>query len=457
METAHAYLPWDRHLALAHGLELPGVALGAVLFADISGFSPLFNALVQRYGARRGADELTQCLNAVYGALIAEVDRFGRSVINFSGDAITCWYAAHSPFLAGSAGAEGVKGATLRAVASALAMQPAIQPFQTIESSAGPPIRLALKTAVAAGWVHRYRVGNPAVQYIDVLAGTLLEQMAAAEQMAQKAELVLASATAETAEAALDIAQWRTDAQGARFAVVQGLRQIVQATPPAAAQPLPDAEVRRWVLPEIYRRLQAEQSRFLAELRPATALFLRFSGLDYANDPKAGDKLDAYVRWVQELVDRYEGALIQLTTGDKGSYLYAAFGAPIAHDDDIVRAVSVALKLRETSALFPFLHSVQIGLSQGMMRTGAYGSPTRRTYGVLGDVTGFAARLMTHAAPGQIVISQQIAEAIAHTHALEDLGRIKVKGWVEPQPAFALRGPHQQPGTGRWQRYASPL
>src|SRR5262245_50762993 len=106
MEIAHAYMPWDRRFALAHGLELPGVALGAVLFADISGFSPLFNALVQRYGARRGADELTQCLNAVYGALIAEVDRFGGSVINFSGDAITCWYPARSPFLAGAAGAD---------------------------------------------------------------------------------------------------------------------------------------------------------------------------------------------------------------------------------------------------------------------------------------------------------------------------------------------------------------
>src|SRR5690606_3768613 len=144
-------------------------------------------------------------------------------------------------------------------------------------------------------------------------------------------------------------------------------------------------EAREWILPAVYRHLQFEQSRFLAELRPATALFLRFGGLDYEQDASAGEKLDDYIRWVQQVVDRYEGALIQLTTGDKGSYLYAAFGAPIAHDDDNQRAVAAALSLRTPPDSVAFIRSTQIGLSQGLMRVGAYGSPTRRTYGVLSD------------------------------------------------------------------------
>ena len=98
-----------------------------------------------------------------------------------------------------------------------------------------------------------------------------------------------------------------------------------------------------------------------AELRPATALFLRFGGLDYDGDEQAGERLDAFVRWVQSVLARREGTLIQLTTGDKGSYLYAAFGAPLAHDDDPARAVAAALELRAPPPDLAFVAPIQIG------------------------------------------------------------------------------------------------
>ena len=86
MEGASVYIPPDRRRALAGGHALAPQATGAVLFADISGFTPLTNALVAEFGARRGADELTRQLNIIYTALITEVERFGGSVIGFSGD-----------------------------------------------------------------------------------------------------------------------------------------------------------------------------------------------------------------------------------------------------------------------------------------------------------------------------------------------------------------------------------
>src|SRR5262245_46072570 len=87
-----AYIPQDRLRALAGGLELPTRTRGSAMFADISGFTPLAEQLVRRLGPQRGAEELTALLNRVYGALIAQVERFGGSVIGFSGDAITCWF-----------------------------------------------------------------------------------------------------------------------------------------------------------------------------------------------------------------------------------------------------------------------------------------------------------------------------------------------------------------------------
>src|SRR5689334_12911368 len=87
-----AYVPQDRRSALARGAGLPDRAFGAAMFADVAGFTPLAEALAEALGTQRGAEELTALLNQVYGALIAQVDRLGGSVVGFSGDAITCWF-----------------------------------------------------------------------------------------------------------------------------------------------------------------------------------------------------------------------------------------------------------------------------------------------------------------------------------------------------------------------------
>jgi hypothetical protein len=90
-ESAEAYIPDDRRRALAAGVEIPDRVRGAALFADISGFTPLTEALGKELGPQRGAEELTAQLNRVFHALVEELHRFGGHVIYFSGDAITCW------------------------------------------------------------------------------------------------------------------------------------------------------------------------------------------------------------------------------------------------------------------------------------------------------------------------------------------------------------------------------
>ena len=107
--------------------------------------------------------------------------------------------------------------------------------------------------------------------------------------------------------------------------------------------------------------------------------------------------------------------LIQLTFGDKGSYLYAAFGAPIAHEDDARRAVVTALTLQKPPEALDFIDPVQIGISRGTMRAGMYGGTTRHTYGVLGDDVNLAARLMGEAGQGEVLVSGRVHQALT-TH-----------------------------------------
>lgn len=436
MENPAAYIPLDRRRALAAGVALPTHTTGAALFADISGFTPLTEALARAYGPRKGADELTRQLNEVYSAIIAPVHSHGGAVIGFSGDAITCWFddACAPGFAPDSAPSPGL----VRACAAALDMQATMAAFANLALPDGGRIALAIKTAVAGGAVQRYQVGDPGSRLIDVLAGDVLERMAQAEHAANQGELLLDDTTATGLGDRLG-GEW-IERDGSRFFRVQAVAQAHTPVPAREEIALPPEVVRPWLLPPVFERIHSQQGRFLAELRPAAALFLRFTGLDFEANPNAGQQLDRFIRWVQQVIDRFEGSLIQLTTGDKGSYLYAAFGAPVAHDDDPERAVSAALELRTAGAHFPFIAGVQIGVSHGRMRVGAYGSPARRTYGVLGDETNVAARLMTKAEPGQILISQRLAEQVDERFALRGLGAVRFKGKSEAQPIFAVEG-----------------
>lgn len=421
LASSIAYIPMDRRQAMVRGKDLPDRTNGAALFADISGFTLLTEALTQELGYRRGAEELTRNLNLVYDALITEVHRYGGSVVGFSGDAITCWF-------------DGDDG--LRATACALDLQQGMGRFTGLKTRSGTRVSLAIKAAVTIGPARRFVVGDPQIQIIDVLAGTILERIARAEKRAKKGEVVVGPEVRSQLGSKLESLERRDG-----LAVVAGLTCQVETAPwpeLPEIENLTEEQVRPWLLPPVCERLRIGQGRFLAELRPAVALFLGFGGLDYDQDDAAGEKLDMYVRRVQGVLARHETYLLQLTCGEKGSYLYAAFGAPLAHDDDPARAVAAALELKSPPQGAGSATGVRIGISQGQMRAGAYGGPTRRTYGVLGDEANVAARLMEKARPGQILVSEHVAGLVAPDYCFECLGPVELKGKKAPQPVYAL-------------------
>jgi adenylate cyclase len=432
MEIPSAYIPMDRRWAIADGATLPDQTHGAALFADISGFTPLTEVLLNEYGPKRGAEELTRQLNLIYDALVTEVHRYGGSVLGFSGDAITCWLD---------------KDDGVRATVCGLAMQQAMSQFKAIQTPSGTTIPLAMKVGVAVGGVRRFQVGDPNIQYIDALVGETLDRMAEAEHHANKGEVVVTPKVFARVKSQVEVSDLRHDpATGEPFAVVarflddDKLAELVSPWSPIAPEKLSSELTRSWVLPPVYASLQAGKGDFLAELRPAVSLFLSFSGIDFDQDIDPGEKLDAYVRWVQNMLVRYEGYLLQLTIGDKGCYLYSAFGAPVAHEDDAVRAVSAALELVKLPADLSFITDVKIGVSQGYLRTGAYGGTARRTYGALGDEVNMSARLMQAAEPGQILVKDTVWQATADSFVGEELPPFKVKGKKDPVTAYSITG-----------------
>src|SRR5512136_1604320 len=197
--AASVYIPADYRHALAQGATLPERTSGAALFADISGFTPLTEALAQTMGLRRGAKELPRYLNQIYDALIAQVDGYCGSVVGFAGDAITCWFAnvAEQP------------PASSRATACALALQKVMQQFAAVPIPGRAPVTLSVKVAVASGPARRFVVGDPNTQLLSALAGRTLARMAAAEHLANKGEVIVDELTIAALAGAAQVIEWR--------------------------------------------------------------------------------------------------------------------------------------------------------------------------------------------------------------------------------------------------------
>jgi len=416
------YVPMDRRHELACGVLIPDRGDGSVLLADISGFTPMTEALVERFGPRRGAEELTALLNDVYTSLVACVHRYGGSVVCFIGDALIACFD---------------DDAGGRSVACAQAMQDAMGSFEAVRTPDGQELSLGMKAAVEAGAVRRFLVGDPKIRRIDVLAGGTVDRLTNAEHLAERGEIVVGPHLIERLRGELTISELRGPF-GVAADLARELPTCPRAAPDVAA--LGAEALRPLILPEVYRRIEGGQGAFLAELRPIAALFLRFEGIEYDADDAAGEKLDAFTTWVQHVVHRLGGHVLLLTTADKGSHLYAAFGALEAHEDDAERAVVAAMELLDVPPSLGFVQGLRIGVSQGRVYVGGYGGAARRTYGALGETVNLAARLMGVSPAGEIRCSEGIHASTAGRINYERHPDVTLKGMRRPQAVFRPTG-----------------
>jgi len=294
---------------------------------------------------------------------------------------------------------------------------------------------------------------------VDVLAGETLYRLAAGEHHAQRDEVLLDRHAVGALGETIEVSEWREDSEtGERFAVVSRLKTDVEPDPwpPLDANALSNNLLKSWLLPPVYDRLMNGMGEFLTELRPTVALFLRFAGIDYDVDPDAQAKLDIYLQAVQRILTRYDSYLMQLTIGDKGSHFYVSFGAPLAHEDDAIRALAAALELRDLQ--MDFISEVQIGVSQGLTRTGACGGMFRRTYSTIGDAVNMAARLMQNASAGQVLVNQNVRKATLDNFTWEELPPLLVKGKSLPVTVLRLIDVQERHGIRLHEpKYALPM
>lgn len=395
----------------------------ATVFADMSGFTPMAEALA--VNGARGTEALSRALLMTFTSLINAIHDAGGAVSHFHGDAMMIYF----PDTDGRAAS--------RALASAQFMQSLMQTnfaevnmMQTREEDS---YTLSIKIGVGYGRCLEMLVGDTDNMEF-VLAGTAVDEAVAAQMQATAGQVV-------ASQAAL---------KAARLPATEPFR-LVDELPP-----VPNAQegffweayeqsalmrlitaVPTFIPASLFERLQDRSSQSISEHRSVTSMFVQFEGIDFT-DPAAVEQLQAYYEWAWQTVLRYGGPnsrVNRVLTGDKGSQLHILFGAPVAPDAP-EQALRCALAIQQQRP--DFIRCQRIGLTAGRVFAGAVGSLNRREYTVVGRKVNLSARLTQICPPDGILIDAETAVRVQPHIISKPLPPMELKGHREPVSIYQV-------------------
>ena len=161
------------------------------------------------------------------------------------------------------------------------------------------------------------------------------------------------------------------------------------------------------------------------ERKVATVMFADLvdsTGLVSSADPEVvRQRVNRYFEVVSGRI-RAHGGTVEKFAGDA---VMAAFGVPVAHEDDAERAARAALEI--VTRVDELGLAVRIGVESGELLIDE-GDSTFAT----GEAVNLAARLQQAAQPGEILLGPSARRLAASAVEVDDAGPVEVKGRAEP-------------------------
>ena len=144
------------------------------------------------------------------------------------------------------------------------------------------------------------------------------------------------------------------------------------------------------------------------------------------------------------LIYRYEGTIARMV----GDELLAFFGAPIAHEDDPVRAVRASLDLLEALRAYAkgirseygLEFGVRISLSTGPVMIGPISSDLNYEYSALGGAVNAAAKIESTKQSMMVLVSEYTHRLVAPFFDFIDLGEFVVEDQSDTVKIFQVLG-----------------
>lgn len=158
--------------------------------------------------------------------------------------------------------------------------------------------------------------------------------------------------------------------------------------------------------------------------------------------------LNEYFSIMVEVITK-QGGMLDKFIGDA---LMAAFGLPVAHEDDEDRAVRAAIGMihalkqwnagRVASKMAPV--EIGIGLNTDAVVSGNIGSPRRMDYTVIGDGVNLASRLESACKQyaARILMSENTYKKLRGTYRVREVDSVVVKGKRQPVAIYEVLDYH---------------
>ena len=194
-----------------------------------------------------------------------------------------------------------------------------------------------------------------------------------------------------------------------------------------------------------------------ADRRQATILFADLSGFTALSERLDAEEVRAFQNVLFEAlsqsVKRYDGSVVKFV----GDAVLAAFGAPVAHEDDPERALGSALDMLSRSAALTGewrsrlgqAVTLHIAIHTGPIVAGSLADAAGAAFDVTGDTVNTAARLLGAAGDGSILVSDSTYALARHRFAFEPAGELTLRGKSEPVVVHRLLGALAEPGSAR--------
>jgi class 3 adenylate cyclase/tetratricopeptide (TPR) repeat protein len=404
----------------------------AVLGLDISESTSIIEDLVR--WSPDGSEIIATGLNRVFSLLTDLVVRHHGSVITLAGDEVVAvWRTAETGGLAAS---------VAWAARAAVAIQEQVDALAPV---GGYPIRL--RAGIGSGQAWLLDVGRESGHRIFVAVGPAMRDMADAQKAVAAAEIGLSPA----ARAAL-AGSARIEAAAARPEVGRLTAvDLIPAPPPPPSRrvSVPPAVAGRYLPGWVFDQLSSGRSDFRSEMAPVTTMFVSLrAGPWGAEAPRI---LSEATLQTLDILDRYDGTIINAAQDLGGLTLVAGFGLPPnVREREASRANVAALEISRATQEF-VEHG--IGIATGHAFCGVCGSPAYRQYMMVGPVVNLAARLMARAQ--NEVLCDEVSQHLSRDRLrFSARGQMEMKGFAGPVEVYRPEWPEADPGLPTLRRLA---
>ncbi len=384
--------------------RLKGEFLAIGMFADMSGFSAMTDELMTH--GQHGAEVLAIVLRKAFVPMIQRVYEQGGFVATQAGDAFTALFPISGD----------PQEAARQALTAAIEIQRHIQSQSRPITPYGEfpiAVKIGLSLGQVAWGILESGDGQQAVCYFK---GSAINDSAYAERFAGREQIILSPSVYETARQFV-----RVEATEDHYRLLEYTGERVQ--PVNVELPAFDLELASRFFPK-----DLLTQRFAGEFRQVVGLFVGMPDVEQETE------LERVMQVVFELKNQY-GGLVKLYFGDKGPHILVIWGAPLAFENDVERALSFILDL-QTRVQTP----IHAGITYRIAHAGCIGSALSEEYATFGRGVNLAARFMTSAPAGEIWVDEFVARRARANFDFEYVEARDFKGFSQPQKVFTLLG-----------------